>query len=209
MNFTYNGNKPDNVNYNGNALDYVKYNGNTVWKRSKSALIESCWFATSNYSATPNGFNDVTSPLNGRDLSELYSRFGTVVRLKLDKAKENGLITVGFYYNCNFNGTGGSSELTLRLAIPGAITSYETLTAGNCMGNLDNSSMYSVSRGINITISDSKDSDGYAYKELYLAPLSQFHSQQEYCDVVVTETNIFNRWMINTDKDDERCIKLV
>ena len=186
MNFAYNGNKPDNVNYNGNALDYVKYNGNTVWKRDKSALIESCWFATSNYSSTPNGFNNVTSPLNGRDVSGLYSRFGAVVRLKLDKAKENGLITVGFYYNCNFDGTGG-----------------------NCMGNVDNSSMYGVSRGINITSSDSKDSDGYAYKELYLAPLSQFHSQQEYCDIVVTETNIFNKWMINTDKDDERCIKLV
>lgn len=208
MNFTYNGNKPENVKWNGNALDFVKYNGDVVWKKNKSVLIESCWFATNNYSATPNGFNDNTSPLNGNEISEGYGRFGAVVRLKLDKAKETGLITVGFYYNCNFSGTGGSSELTLRLAIPGVIPSYETLTAGNCMGYVDNS-MYSVSKGINITSSDSKDSDGYAYKELYLAPLSQFHSGQEYCDVVVTETSIFNKWMINTNKDDDRCIKLV
>lgn len=209
MNFTYNGNKPENVNWNSNALDYVKYNGDVVWERSKSALVESCWFATSNYSATPNGFNDITSPLNGRELNEMYNRFGTVVRLKLDKAKETGLITVGFYYNCNFAGTGGNSELTLRLALPGIIPSYETLIAGNCMGYVENTSMYSVSRGINISSSDSKDSDGYAYKELYLAPLAQFHSGQEYCDVVITETNIFNSWMINTNKSDERCVKLV
>lgn len=43
MNFTYNGNKPENVNWNGNALDYVKYNGNTVWERKRIYKANENW----------------------------------------------------------------------------------------------------------------------------------------------------------------------
>lgn len=207
MNFTFNGNTPKSILYNGNDLKELQFNGNTVWRKIVSDLQQSCWFGTSSYSATPNGLNAISSPLNGYSINEAYSYFGCVCRMNAAKFIESKQLKIGAWFKSDYSGSGGSKTIQIATAQPGAITDFSTLKSGSVMGGryFDGIPVFSSQ---DITISGNDISEQYvelvinnSYYDMYQA--------LGYIDIIFTETSIQNRWEINTDKNSEKCVTLL
>ena len=200
MNFTYNGNKPENVNYNGNALDYVKYNGDVVWKRIKPSIIKSCWFNTSDDNGRPTGFDSEYSPfVTGLYNANKYS--GSVIRLSTANIKNNpinvSLIVSPYDDNPNVQ---PRTDYVFCKVFQNPVN-FDTITAAQVLGSYPSLPYYDIG---NITY----DLDREVSIKIDNSFVVTMLQDRDYIDVSLFNVYRSSSVKFNTNPNDENCTRL-